>query len=113
MESFETPGATPPLQEGFAPPPTPPTPPTPPVTPEPAPAGQFAGGGSVGSWLNGVSLTDVMTVALVGTALGMIIYYYRARIIKMKQEDLAVQKDIEELKTNLQTVMGPNYQKMS
>ncbi len=73
----------------------------------PAPAGN----GGIKGWFKDVSLTDVIMGGLAVCALGVIIFYYRNRVKEDKKQYTDTQSQIDELKSNLQTVMGDQYQK--
>ncbi len=93
--------ATPPVDTP-APPAAPPAAPpvvVPPATPPPAKAP---------GWLDGVKLTDVIAVALGVAALGAIIYASMVQIKKIRQERTETQRELDEVKANMDKMMG-NY----
>lgn len=97
--------ALPPAAPAPAAPPAPPA--TPPVAPA-APQGTFAEGGQAtnksgwSSVFDGVNLTDVCMIALGVVATGLVIYYYRKKIMHMQNDNAALVKKVEAIETEQQ-----------
>jgi hypothetical protein len=119
MDNNMNPGAPPPVDvpptPGFNNPPVD-VPPTP--APAPAPAPQFGAGGVTGKtglakFFDGITLTDIGTIAII-TAVGLFaICYYRRRIQHLKEEKSETKKKLEEIEVNVVNALGPNYKKMN
>ncbi len=60
-------------------------------------------------FFSGITVTDVGMIALASLSFFMIIYYYRNKITYIKKEQAQMKKDVEELKANVQTALGPDY----
>jgi hypothetical protein len=88
--------------------------PAPAPLPAPSPAPQYSNG-SVGSFFDGVTLTDVGMVAICACAGLLIIKYYRDRINYLQKEKTQTSKDVQEIKTNVQNLIastGGQYRKL-
>lgn len=112
------PGMAPPTENPGAPPVAPAAaPPAPAFTPTPAPppAQPSAEGGSTGKgnvvsrFFEDVSFTQVGFLILGSAAMFMVIYYYRERIKKMREEENVTDQKIEEVKANVVAFLGPQY----
>jgi hypothetical protein len=121
MDNIVTPSA---VDTGTAPAPSFATPPTP-VAPATAPAMPnvqaqpvMADGGNVSSesgvknFFKGVNWTEVIFGALGVGALVYLIYYYRFKIQQDKLINNELQRQIDELKMNMQSKMKGNYKNM-
>ena len=78
-----------------------------PVMAQPAPAPS----NGMSNFFDGITFTDVAIIGLVSLALFYSIYYHREMIKMSKAWKTAEQRDIEELKSNVQAIMGPDYRK--
>lgn len=106
-DSIVAPVSAPPIVESTPAAPTPP----PVVAPLPA-APAFAEGGmpgGSGGFFKGITITDVGMIALATVTMCMIIYYYRNKIAYIKRDRSQLKQEVEELKINVQTALGPDY----
>ncbi len=88
---------------------------TPAFTPAPPPQPYSTGGQtqSIKGFFKGVSPAEVGMIALTAAVMITIGFYYIQRIKQLKEEKKSnVAHDVDELKVNVQTMMGPNYQKL-
>ena len=88
-------------------------PPPPAAPPMPAPMQSAPMGNPVADFFSGIQITDVLMVGLVGLALFYNIYYCRSMIIQAKTWKTKEQQDIDELKANVKSALGDQYQTYS
>ena len=84
----------------------------PPVaTPAPVAAPAYAGGGQPsGNFFSGLNTTEVLLLGLASATLFCMIFYYRGRIKYIKKEQSEMKDQLDEVKTNVKTAMGEQYQ---
>ncbi len=66
-----------------------------------------------GHFFSGIEWTEVLIVGLVVFAMGMSIYASYQHIIFLRSSKKAHGQDLDEIKSNLRTVMGDQYQSYS
>ena len=88
-----------------------PPPAPPPVVASAAPA-SFAEGGVAGIFSD-IKITDIFIVSLVTLAMVYNIYYCRTMIIQARTWKTKEQQQIDELKANMQSMLGPDYKSYS
>jgi hypothetical protein len=66
-----------------------------------------------GHFFSGIDWTEVLMLGLVGFAMAMSIYGSYQHIVFLRDSKKAHGQDIDEIKSNLQTVMGDQYQSYS
>lgn len=63
-----------------------------------------------GHFFSGIDWTEVLMMGIVVFTLGMSIYASRQQIQFVRAGKKSISQDIDEIKSNLQTVMGDQYQ---
>lgn len=66
-----------------------------------------------GHFFSGVDWTDVLMMGIVVFTLGLSIYASRQQILFVRSGKKTILQDIDEIKSNLQSVMGDQYQPYS
>lgn len=64
-------------------------------------------------WFEGVSIVDIGMFALVSLALFYSIYYHRSMILNAKVWKANQQNELDEVKSNVQAFLGPDYKSFS
>jgi hypothetical protein len=92
--------------------------PAPIPVPGPQPAPQYASGGAAGSgnsftrFFDDISVSDVAIYGLTFLTLFMMIYYYRKKILQLKEDKPVIsqlQSKVSEVESNVKSMMGENY----
>lgn len=117
MDTNPIPGSTPPVTApvvetpvpAAAPPVAAPAPDFTPAPLPPAIAPAPAKGNFMSRLFEDVSFTEVGFLILGSAAMFTVIYYYRQRIKKMREEENVTYQKIEEVKANVVSFMGPQY----
>lgn len=89
--------------------PAPAAPPPPAMPPSTAPV-QTA---QAGHFFSGIDWTDVVMIGITLFTLGLSVYASRQQLLFVRAGKKTILQDIDEIKSNLQTVMGDQYQPYS
>lgn len=98
--------------------PTPVPQPAPIAAPTPVPT-SYAGGGdtnsgnSVSRFFEGVTVSDVFITGFAIVAFCYVIKYYKKKIERIKEERTKTATDLEEVKANVQNMLGGEYKRFA
>ena len=85
-----------------------------PPPPMPAPAQPMAGGGQTSTgFFEGITLTDALVLIAVFTVFILMTRYFTIAIKHAKVTNKQIQRDVEEVKMNVQNALGDNYETFS